>query len=1093
MNPSALFIRRPVGTVLLAAGIAVAGLFAFAKLPVAPLPQVDFPTILVQASMAGASPETMATSVAAPLERHLGQIADVTEMSSQNATGSTRITLQFGLDRDIDGAARDIQAAINAARADLPSTLKSTPTYRKFNPSDAPILLIGLTSKTLTSGQLYDSAATVVQQQLSQLEGIGNVDVGGSSLPAVRVDLNIDALNHYGISLEDIRAALSGANANSPKGFIENNKREFQIYANDQGRKAADYQDLVVAYRNDAAVRLSNVADVLDSVEDLLNQGVAGGQSAVTVIVFKKPGGNIVETVDRLKAVLPEVKAALPGDVEMLVTGDRSLTIRASLADTEQTLILSVLLVILVVFAFLREWRAALIPGIAVPVSIIGTFAVMYLCGYTLDNLSLLALTIATGFVVDDAIVVTENIARYIEQGYRPLDAALAGAGEVGFTVLAMSLSLIAVFLPILLMGGLIGRLFQEFAIVLSLAIIVSLILSLTLSPVMAAHLLKRRETRPAGWFAHIFERAFEAIHQGYERSLNVAIRHQALVLISLLATIVGTAGLFTIVPKGFFPQTDTGLLMGGLQADQSISFQAMRQKLFQASSILQTDPAVAEVIGFTGGRGTNSANVFVSLKPPESGRASVLDVMNRLRPKLQQIAGAQVMLFPMQDLFVGGRQTFAQYQYTIEADDSALLSAWGPKLLTALRKEPRLTDVNSDQQQHGLESRVAIDRATLARFGLDVSAVDNTLYDAFGQRQVSTIFNPFNQYHVIMEIAPRFLEDPRNLNRIYVSTSGSSASGTATTNAVAGTVSSTSTSTSASSIASNSARNAATNSIASSNTASTSSGTAVSTSKETMIPLSAFAKYETRATSIQINHQGQFASATISFNLAHGATLADAERAISNAISSIHMPISVRGAFAGTAAAAQSTARSGLLLIVAAFGTIYLVLGLLYESYVHPITILSTLPSAGVGAVSALILSGTQFDIITLIALFLLIGIVKKNAILMIDFALLAERDQNLGPVEAIRQACLLRFRPILMTTAAAVFGAIPLVLSRGTGFELRRPLGIAIIGGLIVSQILTLYTTPIVYIYLDRLRTRTNWLWRALEKSPAAQEPAE
>jgi len=1075
MNPAALFIRRPVATTLLTLGITIAGLFAFAKLNVAPLPQVDFPTLQVQANMAGASPETMAMSVAAPLERHLGQIADVSEMTSQNSTGSTQITLQFNLNRNIDGAARDVQAAINAAHADLPTALKSNPTYRKFNPAEAPILIVALSSKTLSLGQLYDSAATVLQQKLSQLEGIGNVNVGGSSLPAVRVELEPDALIHYGIGLEDIRAALSGANANSPKGIVEEAGRRFQIYANDQGRKASDYRDLVIAYRNNAPVFLKNVGDVIDSVEDLRNQGIANSAAAVTLIITKQPGANIVDTVDRLKAILPQIKASLPGDVEMTVTGDRSKTIRASLLDTEMTLILSVVLVIGVVFVFLRDWRATLIPGLAVPVSIIGTFAAMYLCQYTLDNLSLMALTIATGFVVDDAIVVLENIARHLEAGMPRLEAAMKGAKEVGFTVIAMSLSLIAVFLPILLMGGLVGRLFQEFAVVLSLAILISLVLSLTATPVMCAYLLKPNHSSTARRKS-LSEKLFDWIVLHYGNSLRSAINHKALILLLLILTIVANVALYAIVPKGLFPQQDAGLLMGGIQADQSISFQAMREKLFAAADIVRKDPAVADVVGFTGGRGTNSANVFVSLKP-RSERDPIFAVMNRLRPQFDTIPGAQSMLFPMQDLFVGGRQSFAQYQYTLQADDTALLHDWGKKLLDAMRKDPMFTDVSSDQQEGGLESYLQIDRQTAARYGLNVNAIDTTLYDAFGQRQVSTIFNALNQYHVVMEIAPRFLEDPESLKRIYVSTSGLSASGTQTTNAVSGTVAqsdtSTSLTTSSSSDSDDSARNAATNSIGASSS-SASSGAAVSTSQETMVPLSSVVKVKTQSTPIQVNHQGQFAATTLSFNLKTGKTLSDASAAINEIINNLHMPSTIVGAFAGSAATFQSSSRSQPLLILSALATIYVVLGLLYESYSHPLTILSTLPSAGVGAVLAILLSGGEFNVIALIGVFLLIGIVKKNAILMIDFALDTQRSEGLPAEEAIYKACLLRLRPILMTTFAALLGAVPLVIGFGEGAELRRPLGIAIIGGLTVSQLLTLYTTPIVFIYLDRLSNR-------------------
>ncbi|MGI4954458.1 MAG: efflux RND transporter permease subunit [Janthinobacterium lividum] len=1074
MNVSAPFIRRPVATTLLTIGIALVGLFAFGRLPVSPLPQVDFPTIRVQAQMAGASPETMAATVAAPLARRLGAIADVTEMTSQSGTGSTSIILQFGLNRNIDGAARDVQAAIAAARADLPAALKSNPTYSKFNPADAPILILALTSDTLTAGALYDTSATILQQALSQLQGIGNVQIGGSSLPAVRVELNPGAINHYGIGLESIRAALAGANANSPKGIVQQNDRRWQLYANDQGRKAADYRGLVVAYRNGAAVRLQDVAEVVDSVEDIRNQGLSNGRPAVLLLLFKQPGGNIAETVDRVRAILPQLGAALPADVQITLSGDRSVTIRASLLDTEMTLVLAVALVILVVFAFLRDWRATLIPAVIVPVSIIGTFAVMYLLDYSLNNLSLMALTVATGFVVDDAIVVLENVSRHIEAGLSRFEAALLGAREVGFTVLSMSLSLVAVFLPILLMPGLVGRLFREFAIVLSISIILSLVLSLTTTPMLCARLL--RPHRAPGRAGRLIERGFACVQRGYGRSLGWALRHRALVLAGLLATVGLNVVLFAVVPKSFFPQQDGGLLIGGIQADQSISFQAMKQKLAQAQAIVAADPAVAQVVGFTGGRSTNSANVFVSLEPRDRRSATVFDVMARLRPKLAEIPGAQVMMFPMQDLFIGGRQSFAQYQYTLQADTTGELTRWAPRLLAALRASPVLADLSSDQQEGGLESVLEIDRAAAARYGLTPSGITQTLYDAFGQRQVSTIYNALNQYHVVMEVGPRSLQSPESLKQVYVSTSGQSASGSAASNAVSGTVTSAATNTSASAVATDSARNAATNSISGSGRSNASSGAAVSTTRETMVPLGAFATVGSGRTAVQVNHQGQFAATTFSFNLAPGHTLAEATAAIDAAMQQIHLPVSIHGAFAGSAGALQGTVQSEVLLIVAALAAIYVVLGVLYESTVHPLTILSTLPSAGVGAVLALLLSGTEFSVVALIGVFLLIGIVKKNAIMMIDFALDAERNRGLSADEAIFEACLMRFRPIMMTTLAALLGALPLMLGTGTGSELRQPLGIAIVGGLILSQALTLYTTPVVYLQLERLRVRMS-----------------
>ena len=1096
MNLSAPFILRPVATTLLTLGVLLAGLFAFVRLPVAPLPQIDFPTILVQASMPGASPDTMATTVAAPLERRLGQIADVDQMTSTSSVGQTRIVLQFGLDRDINGAARDVQAAINAARADLPTALRTNPTYRKFNPADAPILILGLTSKTLSPGALYDSAATVLAQKLSQLEGIGNVDIGGSSLPAVRVELDPNALFHYGIGLEGIRAALASANANSPKGAIEAGERRYQLYANDQGRKASDYQDIVVAYRNGAGVRLRDVGQVVDGVEDRRNLGLVNGQRGVLLIVYKQPGGNVVETIDRLKDALPQLKAALPGDTELIVTGDRSLTIRASLAEAERTLLISVGLVILVVFGFLRSARATLIPAVAVPISLVGTFAAMWLCDYSLDNISLMALIIAAGFVVDDAIVVLENIQRHIEDGRSRIEAALLGAREVGFTVLSMSLSLIAVFLPILLAGGIIGRFFQEFAVVLSLAILISLVVSLTTTPMMCARFLKAEAhgARP-GPVARVLEGAFDGLLSGYRVTLDWALRHGVIVMLVLLGAVVLNVYLYVIVPKGFFPQQDTGQMIGGIQADQRISFQAMSAKLRRATAIVQADPAVESVVGFTGGRGTNSANVFVGLKPLGQ-RDPISEVMTRLRPKLAAIPGARLYLFPRQDFSVGGRQSFSQYQYTLQGDTSEELYTWTPKLLEALQKDPTFTDVTSDQQQGGLETRLVIDRPTAFRYGLTPDQIDNTLYDAFGQRQVSTIYNPLNQYHVVMEIAPRYLQSPDTLKMLYVSTSGGKARGSATTNAVAGTVAGavapTSTSAtadaSAAAIATDSARNAAANAIAGGKGGASSSAP-VSSAKETMIPLSAFARLETGNAPVQVSHQGLFVATTISFNLVPGKSLSDATAAIEAAMTDLRLPATIHGEFAGSAKSFQESSSRQPLLILAALLAVYTILGILYESFVHPVTILSTLPSAGIGALLALLVSGTEFTVIALIAVFLLIGIVKKNAIMMIDFALDAERTRGASPQEAIFEACLLRFRPIMMTTLAAMLGALPLILAGGEGSELRRPLGIAIVGGLIVSQILTLYTTPVVYLYLDRFR-----LWVGRRRGSATRAlPAE
>jgi multidrug efflux pump len=1093
MNLSEPFIKRPVATTLLTLGIALAGIFAFFKLPISPLPQVDFPTISVNASLPGASPETVATSVASPLERHLGQIADVTEMTSTSSVGSARIILQFGLNRDINGAARDVQAAINAARADLPSSLRSNPTYRKVNPADAPVLILALTSKTLTRGQMYDAATNVLSQRLSQIQGIGQVIIGGAALPAVRVELNPSALFKYGVGLEDVRAALASANANSPKGAIDTDTQHFQLYTNDQASKAADYMPLIVAYRNGAAVRLSDMADVQDSVENLRNLGLSQGQPAVLIILFRQPGANIIDTVDSVKAAIPQLMAAMPTDTNLLIANDRTLTIRSSLHDTEMTLLMSVGLVTVVVFLFLRSARATIIPAIAVPISIVGTFAAMYLMGYSLDNLSLMALTVSTGFVVDDAIVVLENISRHIEDGMPRMKAAILGAREVGFTVISISLSLIAVFLPILLMGGIVGRLFREFAATLSMAIMVSLLISLTTTPMMCALFLKPLD-RSVPRRRTLFDRAQTL----YGRTLAWSLRHSLLVVFVLLITVGLNVVLYVVIPKGFFPQQDTGRMIGALVADQSISFQAMQGKLIQLSSIVQRDPAVRSVVGFTGAGGgggggsTNTGSVFVALKPANE-RDGIDTIMLRLRRALAFVPGARLILIPLQDISVGGRQSNAAFQFTLQADSSAALYEWTPKLVAALEHDPVLTDVTSDQQQKGLETDIAIDRAMAGRLGVSMSQIDNTLYDAFGQRQVSTIYSAQNQYHVIMEVAPRYWQDPATLRDIFVSTAGGGAAGTQSSNAVVGTVQSTATANTAAAIASSSARNAATNALASTGKGAASSGAAVSTSLETMIPLAAFSHYGPGNTALSVNHQGPFVASTISFNLAPGVALSDATVAVAKAMQSIGMPASIHGSFQGTARTFQQSLDSEPFLIAAALAAIYIVLGVLYESYVHPITIISTLPSAGVGAVLALMLCDTEFSIIALIGVILLIGIVKKNAILMIDFALEAERTRGLGPREAILEACLMRFRPIMMTTAAAMLGAVPLALSFGDGGELRRPLGISIVGGLMVSQVLTLYTTPVVYLYLDRFRLASARGWKRIFPGPGAPEVAE
>jgi multidrug efflux pump len=995
--------------------------------------------------------------------------------------GSARITLQFGLDRDIDGAARDVEAAINAARADLPTSLKSNPTYRKVNPADAPVLILALTSGTLTRGQLYDAASNVLEQSLSQLGGIGQVIIGGSALPAVRVELNPRALFKYGIGLEDVRAALASANANSPKGALEQGDRRYQVYTNDQASKAADYVPLVVAYRNGAAVRLTDMGSVEDSVEDLRNAGFSNGKPSVLVILFRQPGANIIDTVDGVKSELPHLMAAMPRDVDLTLAADRSTTIRASLKDTERTLVIAVLLVTAVVFVFLRDWRATLIPFVAVPVSIIGTFAIMYLLGFSLDNLSLMALTVATGFVVDDAIVVLENISRHLEAGMPRVEAALLGAREVGFTVLSISISLIAVFIPLLMMSGLIGRLFREFSVTLSVAILVSMMISLTTTPMLCA-LFLRPHARPTR------RGLFDRLEGGYERSLGWALRHGWLIMLILLAT-VALNGLFYVIPTGLFPEQDTGRLIGSITADQSISFQSMSRKLAQLMAIVQHDRAVENVVGFTGGGGggrsqTNSASVFVSLKPLTQRRDTAQQVITRLRRELSHVAGGTLYLQAVQDIRVGGRQSNAEYQYTLQGDSTAEVYAWAPKLTAALQKNPALTDVNSDQQQKGLETDLVIDRDTASRLGVTPAQIDNTLYDAFGQRQVSTIYSALNQYHVVMEVEPRYWQSPATLSDLYVSTSGATASGTQSTQLLDNTSAAAS---AASASGASSVRNAATNALANVGKGSASSGAAVSTSKETMVPLAAFTKFGPGNTPLAVNHQGLFVATTLSFNLAPGKSLSDAVAAIADASRQIGLPASIHGTFAGTAQVYQDSLRNERVLIVAALAAVYIVLGILYESFIHPITIISTLPSAGVGALLALLLFHTEFSIIALIGVILLIGIVKKNGIMMIDFAIAAQRD-GMDAREAIFQACVLRFRPILMTTLAAMLGAVPLALSFGDGGEIRRPLGIAIVGGLMVSQVLTLYTTPLIYLYLDRYRAWARRRW--LRAAPSAAE---
>ncbi|MGY8626311.1 multidrug efflux RND transporter permease subunit [Chromobacterium violaceum] len=1014
MIPSAPFIRRPVATTLLTLAILLAGAIAFKLLPVSPLPQVDFPTISVSAKLPGASPETMAATVATPLERALGRIAGVTEMTSTSSLGSTNVTLQFDLDRDINGAARDVQAAINAARSLLPTGMPSNPTYRKVNPADAPIMIMALTSDTLSRGQMYDAADSILGQKLSQVDGIGNVIIGGGAQPAVRVEMNPTQLNHYGIGMETVRAAITSTNANRPKGFLENDERHWQVQANDQAGKASDYLPLIVSYKNGSAVRISDVAEVKDSVVDLRNAGMLGKQPAVMLILFRQPGANIIETVDRVKAMLPQLQASIPPSIKINQVMDRTPTIRASLSEVERSLAISIALVILVVFLFLRNGRATAIPAITVPVSLVGTFAIMYLAGFSLNNLSLMALTIATGFVVDDTIVVLENISRHIENGMQPFQAALRGAREVGFTVLSMSISLIAVFIPILLMGGIIGRLFREFAVTLSVAIMVSLLVSLTTTPMLCARWLKTHDAhKTPGKLFQWSERAFDAMLNGYRRSLSWALRHGRLMMAVLGATIALNVFLYTVIAKGFFPQQDTGRLTGMIKADQSISFQAMQGKLQRFINVVGADPAVDKVVGFTGGGQRNSANMFVSLKPLAERKENADQVIARLRKKLSGEPGAQLFLQSVQDIRIGGRSSNAQYQYTLQGDDLNELREWTPKVQLAMSKIPFLADLNNDQEVKGLQTTLAFDRAAMARLGLTQAQVDSVLNDAFGQRQVSTIYNPLNQYHVVLEVAPQYWQGPEGLRDIYLQTPGGSPT-----------------------------------------------------------PLSAFASWQPTHAALSVNHQSQFAATTISFNLPPGYSLSDATQAIDAAIADIGLPSGIHASFQGTAKSFQASLDSQPVLILAALVAVYIVLGMLYESVVHPITILSTLPSAGVGALLALMATGGEFNIISLIGILLLIGIVKKNAIMMIDFALTAEREQGLPPQEAILQACLLRFRPIMMTTMAALFGALPLALGRGDGAEMRTPLGISIVGGLLLSQLLTLYTTPIVYLYLDRFR---------------------
>jgi len=1024
VNFSWIFIHRPVGTTLLTIAIALSGALAYQFLPVSPLPQVDYPVVSVNASLPGASPEIMASAVATPLERQFGRIAGINEMTSSSQLGQTSITMQFDLSRNIDAAARDVQAAINAARGQLPSNLPGNPTYRKVNPAEAPILILALTSDVYSRGRMYDAASSVLAQKLSQVKGVGQINVGGGALPAVRVEVNPTKLNTVGLGLEDVRTALGSANANLPIGSVGDSRYAWTLKATDQLLKASQYQPMIIAYHNGVAIRLSDVADVTDSVENIRAAGTADGKPAILMVISRQPGANIISTADAVLNLMPVLQAEIPAGMKLSVVMDRTTTIRASVHDTQLTLLISMVLVVLVVFFFLRDLRTTFIPSVAVPVSLIGTFGVMYLAGYSVDTLSLMALAVATGFVVDDAIVVIENITRHIEQGIAPMQAALLGAREIGFTVLSMSTSLVAVFIPVLLMGGLVGRLFREFAVVLSVAIGVSLIVSLTTTPMLCALMLRPRERQHHGRIYKTSQRMFDHLLGGYKTALSLALRHPLVMIIVTLATVVFTFYLYVVVPKGFFPQQDTGRLNGNIQADQHTSYQAMQRLMGQFVDGVRQDPAVQDVVAFVGGGLTNRGFMFVTLKPIGSQRRETADqVVNRLRGKLAHIPGATLYLVPFQDVRVGGRSSNAQFQYTLRGDNLKDLTTFAPRLLQKVRTLPGLADVNSDQQDAGLEASLTYDRATAARLGITPQTIDNVLYDAFGQRQVSTMYYQLNQYHVVMEVQPSFWQNADGLKYIYIPGPN-----------------------------------------------------------DAQIPLSTIAHYAPDSTALSVNHQGQFPAVTISFNLLPGVSLGQAADEIDAAQRDIGLPPTVRGQFAGTAQVFQDSLASQPYLIIAAIIAVYIVLGMLYESLVHPVTILSTLPSAGVGALLALIVCHTQLDLVGLIGIILLIGIVKKNAIMMIDFALDQERTNNKSPRDAIYEACVLRFRPIMMTTMAALFGGLPLALARGTGAELRRPLGIAIVGGLVLSQMLTLFTTPIVYLYLDRFRL---WSKRAVRRA--------
>ena len=1015
MNISSPFIHRPIATTLITVAIAMAGALAFKVLPVSPLPQVDFPTISVSAGLPGGSAEIMASSVATPLERQFGHIAGVTEMSSASSLGSTQITIQFDLDRNIDGAARDVEAAINAARTYLPANLPSNPTYRKVNPADSPIMVLGITSDKYGPAELYDQASTVIEQKLSQIQGVGQVTPGGGALPSVRVDVNPAQLAHYGLAMSTVQSALSLQNTDLAKGQITDGDVTADILDNGQISEAKDYKPLIIGYSNGAAVRLQDVATVTDSVSNIRAGGYLNGKRAITMIVFREPGANIIQTVDRIRAQLDSIRASIPAGINLDVVVDRTTTIRASVDDVELTLILSIILVILVVFVFLRDLRSTLIPGVAVPVSLLGTCAIMYLCGYSIDNLSLMALTISTGFVVDDAIVVMENITRHLEAGMTPFAAALKGAREIGFTVFSISISLIAVFIPLLMLGGIVGRLFREFAVTLSTAILVSMLISLTTTPMMCAYILVDEHKKQHGRLYTANERIFQWFLALYRHSLTWVLENPAITLIVLVLTVALNGVLFYAMPKGFFPQQDTGILAGGVQGPQDASYQSMIKSIQAIGKVINSDPAVANVIEFTGGGATNTGFIFLSLKPLDERKISAADIINRLRPKLNRLPAASAFLQAAQDLRIGGRASNAMYQYTLQSDSADDLKKWGPTLLKEMKKLPGLQDVNSDQQNGGRDELLTYDRVSAAKLGLNVQSLDSALYSSFGQSEVSAIYTQLNQYYVVLEVAPQFWQSPDGFKDTYLTSANGG-----------------------------------------------------------HIPLFAVSTNQSNTIPLAINHTGLFPSVTDSFNLAPGVSMSQATASITALEKRLGMPSSIRGFFAGTLLAFQQSLGTLPILILTALLAVYIILGILYENLVHPITIMSTLLSAGVGAMLALLIFGIDLNVMSIIGIILLIGIVKKNAIMMIDFALQAEREEGKGSADAIFEACMLRFRPILMTTMAALFGALPLALGTGTGSELRRPLGISIVGGLIVSQILTLYTTPVLYLTFDRIRMR-------------------